>query len=113
MSPQEYWYPAFKLVKNPFRLFEVGMEQYEEDIPFLDVPMKCKVEALVKAKQSCIIKGPRGCGKSTVIQIVQAKGEEIFRVATPKSVDDACNQIFNQFDLELMKKMLRYYGTIS
>jgi hypothetical protein len=104
MSPQEYWYPVFKLVKNPFRLFEAGMEEYE-DIPFLDVPMKRKVETLVKVRQSCIVKGPRGCGKSTVIQIVEVKDEEIFRVVTPKSVDDACNQIFRQFDDELTEEI--------
>lgn len=91
-----YWYPAFKLKDNPFRHFEASLEEDVETAgPYIETDMERRIGALLNAKVSAIVKGPRGCGKSTLVSFgAGSKGANFIRVATPKNVTDLYDKIF-------------------
>lgn len=92
----EYWYPAFKLKDNPFRHFEASLEENAETVgPYIETDMERRIGALLNAKMSAIVKGPRGCGKSTLVSFgAGSKGATFIRVATPKNITDLYDKIF-------------------
>lgn len=105
----KYWFPAFKLISNPFQFFEASREEYVDGIPYIETEMHRRVKAFIKSEISCIIKGTRGCGKSMLIQGLQYGEEEFFPVVTPKSVDDVYHQIFEYIDIEIEEKYVKMF----
>jgi hypothetical protein len=97
---KKYWYDAFGgLVENPFRYFEAT---FEEDAPtvggYIETNMDRRIHALLDAKESAIVKGPRGCGKSSLVLFgAWSKDKHFIRVATPKNVADVYDEIFFGF----------------
>ncbi len=97
---EKYWYPAFRLKENPFRYFEASLEtDVDAAGPYIKTRMDQKIRALLDAKVSAIVKGPRGCGKSSIVLFAAwSKGKQAIRVATPKNVPDLYDQIFFNID---------------
>lgn len=57
--------------------------------------MERRIGALLNAKMSAIVKGPRGCGKSTLVSFgAGSKSATFIRVATPKNITDLYDKIF-------------------
>jgi len=82
-TDQVFWYPAFKLMRNPFVTFEARIERGEAVVR---APMFERVGSLISAKSSAIIEGERGCGKTSVIAHFAAGGHDITTSISPRSV---------------------------
>lgn len=107
-SPR-YWYPAFKLRENPFRFFEARLESYVDGLPWLDNPMVERVAALIRGKVSTIVRGVRGCGKSTLIEMLHSQSvedENVINVVTPKNMNEVYAEVYRQIDDEVSGKIV-------
>jgi len=87
----EAWYPAFNLKENPFQYFEAASEEFRDEIYPIEMPMFETVKAYLGAGISCLIAGPRGCGKSSLINLIEfdeAKVKNLICVTAPRSMSD-------------------------
>ena len=103
-----FWYPAFRLMDNPFATFDAGME-HRANIPMpliIDkyfVPMVGHVKSLFAARTSAIIEGERGCGKTAIIVYFEMNGEDLTTVVSPRRIESIENAISKRVALKLGK----------
>ncbi|MBA7643970.1 hypothetical protein ES703_51705 [subsurface metagenome] len=100
-----FWYPAFRLMDNPFATFDAGTE-HRADIPLpliSSVPMVRRVKSLFAARTSAIIEGERGCGKTAIIVYFEMKGENLTTVVSPRRIESIENAISRRVALKLGK----------
>jgi len=65
------WYPKFNLKENPFDFTDRATEkEYNKDFGLIDTKGAVKVLSMIRANTSAIFEGPKGCGKSTALELV-------------------------------------------
>ena len=94
---EHYWYPAFKLRENPFKFLEAALEA-DAELPFIDTPMHKQIKALISGEISAIVVGPRGCGKSRLIQEITFENRGLITIVSPKTVLEIHDVIYNAMD---------------
>lgn len=93
-----FWYPAFRLMDNPFSTFDAAAE-YRGDLPMTlisegcFVPMVKRVKSLLAARMSAIIEGKRGTGKTAIVVHFEIGGEDRTAVVSPRNVQTIKNTI--------------------
>jgi len=93
-----FWYPTFRLMRNPFVTFEAGVEGSRGIIA---APMIKRSEALISARASAIIEGERGCGKSSVICWFKIDGPDVVTAISPRNVEGINRAIRKRVVLKL------------
>jgi len=113
----EPWYPAFKLKENPFQYFEAAQEQFRDEIFPLKMPMFETVKAYLTAEVSCLIAGPRGCGKSSLINLIEFEEPKVKRlicVTAPRSMVDLTLDLYQElegdYEKETIDTILKIWG---
>jgi hypothetical protein len=95
---ENFWYPTFRLRRNPFVSFNYKFEQvygFAEYIEYVDTPASQLIHNLAVSGISAFIVGERGCGKTTALDLASQGLKNYFLITEPRAMLDIFNEIWN------------------